>query len=238
MVKLWRFGLTVMLSGIILSAGVLAGEGNVSIPVGTVLDYFPMQTGNQWAYEITSNGANILIEYRVIDRFETDGQTTAILESKANGATRQTETYRVKPEGIFTILRQAGNYQFAFTPHQCLLKYPVQVGGRWEQTGTFSDKAQNLTFTYQLKCKYEALQNLKVPAGLFKVMKVALVMDNSDGSHVQGYRYFSPGVGLVKEDFYMTVNKTQRTTLVSVLKSYQIKNWSKVEKSKVEGQRF
>lgn len=221
MKRCWWFGLLVVFLGISLGGVWVQGE---DAPVAGAADYFPMQTGNQWTYEVTSNGAKVLMEYTVTNRSEENGQTMVTLESKVNTATQQTETYEVKPEGIFTVLRQVQNYQFTFKPNQCLLKYPVRVGGLWEQSGTFSDETQNHTFTYQLKCKYEALQNLKVPAGLFKVVKVSLVMDSSDGSHVQGYRYFSPGAGLVKEDFHMTVNKTQRTALLSVLKSYQVKN--------------
>jgi hypothetical protein len=219
MKKLWWFGLLVLSLGISLGGVFVSGE---DASIAGAADYFPMQTGNQWTYEVASNGNKALMEYTVTHRSEENGQTMATLESKVNAATQQTETYEVKPGGIFTVLRQIQNYQFNFKPNQCLLKYPVRVGGLWEQTGTFSDEAQNLTFTYQLKCKYEALQNLKVPAGLFKVVKVSLVMNSSDGSHVQGYRYFSPGVGLVKEDFHITVNKTQRTALLSVLKSYQV----------------
>lgn len=224
MKKFYRFVLLVLIFSITLSAGVWAEGGNTSSPDATGPDYFPMQPGNQWTFEVTSNGAKVLMEYNVLNRSEANGQTLVTLESKVKNVTQQTETYEVKPEGIFTVLRRAQNYQFAFQPNQCFFKYPVRLGGLWEQTGTFSDESQNLTFTYQLKCKYEAFQNLKVPAGLFKVVKVSLVMDSSDGSHVQGYRYFSPGVGLVKEDFHMTVNKTSRTAILSVLKSYQIKN--------------
>jgi hypothetical protein len=221
--KFYRLMLLVLLSSITLGAGVWAEGENAPSPVEAAPDYFPMQTGNQWTFEVTSNGKKVLMEYQVKNRFEENGQTKVIMESKVNEVTQQTETYEVKAEGIFTVLRQAGNYQFTFTPNQCLLKYPVRVGGLWEQTGTFSDEAQNLAFTYQLKCKYETFQNLKVPAGLFKVIKVSLAMDTSDGSHIQGYRYFSPGAGLVKEDFHITVNKTTHTALMSVLKNYIVK---------------
>jgi len=168
-------------------------------------NYFPLQVGNKWLFRVNAADTEFQMEYNAVSKETVDGQETIKVESVVNGLTSQTEYYEVTTQGIFTILRNLTVYEFHFNPKQIFLKYPVTIGQSWNQKGNFSDPAQKVSFQYEQQCQYIAMEEVSVPAGTFKAVKLRITLTVTDGSYVEGYRYFSPNVGLIKEDLNLTL---------------------------------
>jgi hypothetical protein len=80
----------------------------------TATDYFPLQSGWKWAYDVEKDGLNILATYAVLDR---TGDVAVVQ------AGDERLTYAITPEGIAQKdLDAVGDY---------IIKNPVRVGGEW-----------------------------------------------------------------------------------------------------------
>ncbi len=206
---------------LILTVGSVGTAASVTILPGAAAtdDYFPLALGNQWHFRVQVADRTLLMTYIATDKATIDGVDTVTFETRVNDLPQTRENYQITGDGVFTVLRQMQLYRFKFNPKQTLLKYPVVIGDAWEQIGSFGDDSKNATFQYQQNCRYVGFEDVQVPAGTFRAVKLAMDLVASDGSHVQGFRYFCQGVGLIKEDLTMTVNQ-QRIALLSELDSY------------------
>ncbi len=219
------YALILLALGLILTVGSVGTAASVTILPGTTTtpaeNYFPLTLGNQWHFRVQVAGQTLWMTYIATDKAFIDGVATVTFETRVNDLPQTRENYQITGDGVFTVLRQMQLYSFKFNPKQILLKYPVVSGDAWEQIGSFGDASKNATFQYQQKCRYVGFEDVQVPAGNFRAIKLALDLVASDGSHIQGFRYFSQDVGLIKEDLTMTVNQ-QRVALLSELDSYQL----------------
>jgi hypothetical protein len=84
----------------------------------TAADFYPLQPGWKWAYDVEKDGMNILATYAVLER---NGDTAVV----QTGDERL--TYAVTPEGI---AQKDGGMLGDF-----VIKNPVQVGAEWAVEG-------------------------------------------------------------------------------------------------------
>lgn len=171
-------------------------------------NYFPLQVGNTWNFDVHTGGQTMQMEYRAVAAPVVENHPTVRIESEVNGTVSQVEYYETTPQGVLTIQRDLSGFHLLFAPPQVFLKYPVKTGDSWDQKGTFSDESRGLNISYQQQCKYLAMEEVTVPAGTFKAVKLQITIDTTDGTNetrIEGYRYFSPGVGPIKEDFKISI---------------------------------
>lgn len=184
-------------------------------------NYLPLEIGNRWNYSLVAGTAKMTAEFKVSEKTVVDGVDVMVFDGYINGMNQQKEYYQIKPEGVFTIRRKMGVYNFRFTPQQIFLKYPVTIGDSWEQEFLTSDEEKKISLNSKMKCTYFAFEKLSVPAGVFNVVKLQIDLETSDGSKVEGFRYFADGIGIIKED--MTISaKGKSVSVVSVLTDYQV----------------
>lgn len=175
-------------------------------------DYFPLQLDNQWSYEITINNRKATSELRVSQQQTINGQNCMVVEKVFNGVAQQKEYYLVADNGVFTVMRSIVKSDFVFNPYQILLKYPVKIGDSWSQEGTMTITGRDRTVTYRMTSYYQSFEDVQVPAGNFRAVKLVMSSDLSDGARVEWIQYYAPGVGVVKESGITT---TQGRTIQS-----------------------
>lgn len=187
-------------------------------------NYFPLQVGNTWNFDIHTSGQTMQMEYRAVSAQVVDNHPTVRIESHVNGSLSQIEYYETTPQGILTIQRDLIGLHLLFAPPQLFLKYPVKAGDYWDQKGTFSDNSFGRNISYHQQCKYLAMEEVTVPAGTFKAIKLQITIVTTDGTsetRIEGYRYFSPGVGPIKEDFIVTIQGIE-IPVAGELTSYEL----------------
>lgn len=200
----------------LLSIMIVASLGNAAGPD----NYFPLEVGNQWTFELSAAGQKLTINYSTVEKTTVDGVETVVFEMKNGDQVQQREFYSINETGVFTIIRETFGFSFKFAPKQQFLKYPVAIGDTWDQVGSFTDESKNTTFSYQTKCEYVGMESVTVPAGTFNALKLSMEMVSAEGTHIKGFRYFAQDIGLIKEDFQFTLNK-QTFPITSVLMEYK-----------------
>jgi hypothetical protein len=159
------------------------GETKKDKPV----DYYPLQVGNQWNYKLDVNGKDITMITRIAKIETIKEKAYARLEAEVMGKVTATEHLRVTDKGIIRLKTN----DFEADPPLLLVKSNVKAGDKWGGAFTVMGK----------KAKYDAVaeeEMVKVPAGRFKTMRVAIRLE--EGAMVVNTTYwFAPGVGFVKQ---------------------------------------
>jgi hypothetical protein len=155
--------------------------------VKPVDDFYPLQVGNQWHYRVEAGGNSVEAVSKIAKIEFIDNAFLARLESTVNSKVVGTENLRVTSKGVF---RYFNNGQ-RINPAVCLLKYPAKSGDKWggkisvgEEQGKYSCDAEE--------------ENVEVPAGKFKAMKVNMSMETGEQSVIIAY-WFVKDVGFVKQ---------------------------------------
>lgn len=153
-----------------------------------VVDYYPLQVGNQWSFKVTV-GDNTATATSKIAKIETiDGVELARLDAIVNGNVVATEHLRQDGKGIFRYRNNGAE----ISPPICLLKYPVKDKDKWEG----DIKVGNDKGKYFCETKEE---NVEVPAGKFeKAIKVSIRLE-SKGQNVNTTYWFVKEKGFVKQ---------------------------------------
>jgi hypothetical protein len=118
MVRVRHWSLTAGLALAALAAGCASGAGGTSAAHPSrswaAADYFPLQVGWKWAYDLEKDGEKILAVYAVVER----AADSAVVQ-----AGDERLVYAITPEGI---AQKDGPGLGDF-----LLKNPVAVGNQW-----------------------------------------------------------------------------------------------------------
>jgi hypothetical protein len=154
-------------------------------------DYFPLRVGDTWTYRNTSEGGytwKVLSEEpheggptRYVVEFSSGVKINNVF-SKANGwVLFHSETYP-EHEGL----------QSTYDPPKQYLPNPLVVGQKWEWSGKDPTQVE-----HQEKNRVVGVENVTVPAGKFRAMKV---VSEISGASVPMIRtsWYADGVGLVK----------------------------------------
>ena len=131
-------------------------------------DYYPLQIGNRWEYDLIAGGKTVTMVNR-IGKVETiDNVPLTVLEATLNDKLIATEHLRHTDKGL---LRHRIN-QFAPDPPLMLLRYPAKAGDQWE--GEFKIGAAKATYA----CRTQE-ETVEVPAGKFKAIRVNIKVDEN-----------------------------------------------------------
>jgi len=154
-------------------------------------DYYPLQVGNQWSYKLEANGKEFAMINRIA-RIETiDEKKYAVLEAEVGGKATATEHLRHTDKGIVRLRTN----NFECVPPIVLVKNPVKPGDKWGGKLTIMDGVANRDAKYDAVAEEEMV---KVPAGRFKTLRVAIRIEEGD-KVVNTTYWFAPGVGFVKQ---------------------------------------
>ena len=114
---------------------VSAGGDKKDVAVKT-LNYYPLQVGNRWDYDLTANGNTVPMTTTIARTEKIDDVPLAVLEMSMQGKIIASEHLRQTDKGI--IRYRTG--QFVPTPPFVLVKYPVKSGDKWDGEFKVGDK--------------------------------------------------------------------------------------------------
>jgi hypothetical protein len=222
-ITVWRTGALVVLAAGLLAAGAglagaLARPG--ADPAGPARQpqaarapegggpndlYFPTREGTRRVHEVRARGATYE-HTEVVTKVEKQGAGFRVTTARevAPGSSLKTVT-DVSARGVY-LVELAGKVHANPVP---LLKLPAKAGDSWTVQHQIP-AAGVATFT----CTVGKVEEVKVPAGTFKAIRVEEKTDALRGSVT---RWYAPGVGLVKA--VTTSGKAEQT---QVLKSYTL----------------
>ena len=143
--------------------------------------YYPVVPGTVWEYEMGETTQKI----RVTDSKKDDedvirGSLGTIVEDRETAS----EGFKVDETGVYRT-RIPG---LTFSPPILLLKFGIKDGEEWTTK----------TGEYIVKCKLDGQEEIKVPAGTYKAIKVSHTTEHNGKIVNAATSYYSEGVGLVK----------------------------------------
>jgi hypothetical protein len=150
-------------------------------------NYYPLQEGNQWTYQLTVNG-NAQTMVSKIAKIETIDQVKlARLEADVGGNVGQTEHLQQTDKGIF---RHRSN-GLEVSPPLMLMKYPFKAGEKWG--GEFTALGQKAKYTCEA-----GEETVEVVAGKFKTARIVLTVEQN-GVTIGTTYWFAENIGFVKQ---------------------------------------
>jgi hypothetical protein len=150
------------------------GRGKATPPPEDASQYYPLQSGWKWAYEIDRSGETILAVYAVVQR---DGDL-AVLQ-----AGEERLVYAVRPEGI--VRGGADGAAAAGSAPDFLLKSPLRLGTQWPIEGGTATVAA-------------VAKTVAVPAGEF--VNCVVIEENRSAPARLVRTTYAPGTGPIAID--------------------------------------
>jgi len=199
-----RFLTFAALFGCLLAPWSHAGDPKKKAP--EPVDYYPLQVGNSWVYDLDANGKKLTMDSKIARVEVIDGVPLAVLEAEINGQVAATEHLRTNDKGTF---RHRMN-QFVPDPPIMLLKSPLKADDKW--SGEF--QIGNVQAKYSAETKAE---DVEVPAGKFKTIRVDLRVEEKDMVVTTAY-WFAPNVGYVKQTIAIGP-----VTILAELRKYEVR---------------
>jgi hypothetical protein len=153
--------------------------------------YFPLNPGTVWVYRASPNGEFIL---RVGGTNKVGPADCRVIETVIQGNVTQQECYRIEQDGVYTYQRDTPSGSVVLTPPQRILASPVLVGEKWQWNGRVGQQPVVFYYTWSRR------ETVTTPAGTFSTMQLYFEGNPAPQVRIQSWRWFAPGVGLVKED--------------------------------------
>lgn len=190
---------------VVLGASFWVSTGNAQEKSQNEKSYYPLNAGNKWTYQIESDNipkgsAKLVNQIAKIEKI--DNVSLARLETTAKERIAATEHLSVNEKGIF---RHRYN-GVEITPPICLLKFPIKKNDSW--------KTESVTGKEKVKmaCKSDE-EEIEVPAGKFKTVKVVLDAEVVDAGIIVSTTYwFASRTGIVKQ--HVNINGMQFSILL------------------------
>ena len=180
-----------ILGAIALLTSLLTVDAARQKPPQVTADYFPLRVGDSWTYRNSEAG----------------GYTLKVLseEPQEGGPARYLVEVRseVIIQNVFSkagdwVLLHSENYpeheglKAAYEPPRQYLRNPLVAGQKWEWSGKDPTQVERHE-TYRVV----GLEDITVPAGKFRAMKVVSEISSGPGRMTKTY-WYAEGVGLVK----------------------------------------
>jgi hypothetical protein len=178
-------------------------------------DYFPLSKDYWWKYQTTATTGDSAFQTKVVSvEKRPDGTYVYDLHTQPDAATTSTagapgfDEWYVKPKGWVVVEKFAFNGQpNNYDPPRKYLANPLKVDIAWEWEGT-----KSLNTKSKENSKVDAVEDVEVPAGKFKAMKVTTDIVQG-GMPVTKTYWYAPWIGLVqsKTDSGGVISTTQLT---------------------------
>jgi hypothetical protein len=165
-------------------------------------DYFPLQTGTIWKYHYVNDGETGDMTVKVLEQVKLDeGRGTILLcergESRDDDAV---ELFEIKGGSVLAYkrLHPLAHYRdITMSPPQQILKMPPVQGESWEWQGKIFGSASSSRFT--------VLPKEKVRIGKRHIEAVKIMeKGTTDHGSLVDYRWYAPGIGLVRRESKVT----------------------------------
>ncbi len=170
---------------------VLAAGLPVAAAAPALAAYFPMTPGTVWTYMTNTNGE---VRAQIGATMQLGNAECRIIEMIVNGAITQRECYRVTADGVYAYQRSYAAGTLVLEPPQRMLAAPVTVGKTWQWVGRVGEHDVVMDYTWARR------ETTAVPAGRFSTMQLYFEGNIAPQVRIQSWRWFAPGVGMVKED--------------------------------------
>ena len=145
-------------------------------------DYFPIALGNKWHLQFEKKGVKTSGIMEVVKVETAAGQTRAFLEMTMMGK-------KLPRDGQIST-SDKGVFLHKLEPPVCLLKYPVKEGASWRV------QSKNNGVEYLVVCTVGKWEQVEVPAGKFKAIKVHVEYEENVAPFTTDY-WFAADVGIV-----------------------------------------
>jgi hypothetical protein len=184
-----RFVALVVLTAIVTAIGLAWGRRAAGADEPAPMDYYPLKVGNKWACKL-EEGTNTSKVNVQITRTEKKGDLEMVVVEANRDGKVLSEHLASNSKGVFRY--KIGGMELP-TP-VCVIQYPVKKGDAWES----STPAGGEGVSYSFKSKTGDVEELKVPAGTYKAVKVET--DGQVGPQkMRITTWFAPYVGPVKQ---------------------------------------
>ena len=170
-----------------LAALALAG---LSAAAAAPADYFPLVPGTVWIYR-TNIGRDLTMVIGGVG--QVGGVDCRILEGAINGVITQRECYRRDGGTIYAYVRAYPQGNVILTPPQPMLVLPPKIGQGWIWEGRAGEVPARVSL------QWARTEKVTVPSGTYAAAQLYLA-GSVGKERVQSWRWFAPGVGMVKED--------------------------------------
>lgn len=151
------------------------------------LNFYPLQKGNQWHYQVSANGGKGELTFQIADIDTIKGKKASRLETLSNKVATANEHLILEKNGLF---RHKYN-GLALDPPVCVLKLPFKEGETWK------NQIKVPGAEVEMNCKATE-KKIEVPAGKFKTIHVQIDFQVNGAPCKTGY-WFADGVGMVKQ---------------------------------------
>lgn len=165
-------------------------------------DYYPLKKGHKWTYivsRVDGKGKKFTQEVTVPGKDKYKGKEYTILEQQdKRGKVRSfciKDTTGVYWKKIGASKKFTPEASSIFTPPIPILRLPLKAGTEWKWKGNLKIAFINKKIT--MTCKVVAEEEIKVPAGKFKCLKIHIhQIRNEEVSNEYGW--YAPGIGQIK----------------------------------------
>jgi hypothetical protein len=152
-------------------------------------NYYPLKEGNKWHYrmELGEQSAKATIHVAKLETIA--GVSLFRLEMSVEGNIAGIEHVSADKRGIF-------RHAFNDTPLPnpvTVLRFPVKDGDTWTETLTTEDGAA------KVHGKVFAAEDVQVPAGKFKAVRVQLEVEDDEAGTVTATYWFAADIGIVRQ---------------------------------------
>lgn len=168
-------------------------------------NFYPLIKGNFWEYE-TQQGKSVIRAAgteMVGDKDCTIMQVEADFPGIFTGILMR-EFYYTAKDGMYMTKRQITNVgEYIYNPPYKFLPFPVKVGTKWDWKGTITIQTPLGSKTLTGSQNFEILSREDLSyadKGTLPCFKIRWTSQYSDKSKMETLRWYSPGVGLFKED--------------------------------------
>ena len=157
----------------------------------TAADYFPLRVGDSWTYRNTEEGGYSL---KVLSEEPQPGTSNRYLVELLSGV----RINRIFSKSGNWVLFHGETYpeheglKASYEPPLQYLPYPLSAGQKWEWSGKDPTQVEHHESSHAV-----GLENITVPAGKFRAMKVISEISGG-GSPKTTTSWYAAGVGLVK----------------------------------------
>jgi hypothetical protein len=177
--------------------------------------YYPTKAGTKWVYSRKSGPKGqqkeIELTYVITEAAEKDGtkiitQAREVSVRLADGTPLPSESvpedrFAVSGSGVFRTETKFGDPRKRvldkLEPPQPLIKLPIKPGETWEYT------TKRAELEIGVKCKTVGLENVEVPAGKYKTLRIEEVLSSTSNGRqftsTQSF-WYAPGIGRVKSE--------------------------------------
>jgi hypothetical protein len=165
--------------------------------------YYPTVVGTKWVYQEEGKRERAC----EVTEVEVKGEETLVtVEDTTNG--HPYDSISISPKGLYRVRA----FNIPLNDPYCVLRFPVKEGDTWKH----ENKPQRLLKVTARTFTVKAIEEVEVPAGKYKAVRVEHVITSSNGKALDPVdrfeEWYAPDVGVVKS--------TLNGETIRVLKSF------------------